>query len=72
MGLRFTSKKHVVALYDSVTDWAFGPVFRSEESAARFLDWAEQNGIENGDVSVLANPELWELWSRYCEQGGER
>ena len=28
-----------VAMYDSVTDTAFGPVFEDEGSAGEFLDW---------------------------------
>jgi hypothetical protein len=70
MALRFVVGE-VVALYDSVTDWAFGPIFHSEEAADRFLNWAEEQGVSDGDVRQLTNPQLVELWDRYTAQGGE-
>jgi hypothetical protein len=70
MGLKYTTVEHVVALYDSVTDWAFGPIFYSEDAATRFLDWAEAQGVKDGDVRQLSNEELDDLWGRYVAQGG--
>src|SRR5277367_1840408 len=45
MALSFVNDGKHVALYDTVTDWAFGPVFGSETAAKRFLDWAEDQGV---------------------------
>lgn len=67
MGLRFSSTEHKVTLFDSVTDWAFGPVFNTEEAAERFLKWAEDQGVKDGDVRALRNPELFKLWERYAQ-----
>lgn len=68
MGLRFTSAEDVVALFDSVTGWAFGPVFSTEKAAERFLRWSEKQGVKNGDVRALDTRDLWELWGRYCQE----
>ena len=68
MGLRFISQGHTVAMYDSVTDWAFGPVFSTEEAAQKFLEWAEGEGVKDGDVRQLTNTDLSDLWERYCEE----
>ena len=38
MGVRFTDQSHV-ALYDSVTDTAFGPLFKTWTEAEDFLAW---------------------------------
>lgn len=39
MGVRTTASDPKVALYDSVNDEAFGPVFDTEEEADLFLTW---------------------------------
>lgn len=67
MGLRFTTRESKVALFDSVTDWAFGPVFNTEDAAERFLLWAENHGVPDGDVRSLTNSRLYALWESYCE-----
>lgn len=54
MGVRVTDREHV-ALYDSVSGIAFGPVFNSSFDACDFLDWVEENvGL---DVRVFAPDE---------------
>ena len=67
MGLRFISDGEHTALYDSVTDWAFGPVFTTEDAALAFLNWAENHGVPDGDVRCLSNERLAALWDSYCE-----
>lgn len=39
MGVRTTTGEQKTALYDSITDQAFGPVFDTEEEADLFLTW---------------------------------
>jgi hypothetical protein len=41
MGVRVTDEEHV-ALYDSVTDTAFGPIFDNTNDADDFLDWLKK------------------------------
>lgn len=41
MGVRITDSE-AVALYDSVTGYAFGPTFPSEEAAQDFLQFTEE------------------------------
>ena len=46
MGVRITDDTHV-ALYDSVTDAAFGILFASKADALEFLDWLQESeGID--------------------------
>lgn len=49
MGVRITDLE-AVALYDSVTETAFGPIFPSEEAAQDFLDF----------TAGRADPRLWD------------
>lgn len=72
MGLHLTGISGYTAMYDSVTDWAFGPVFTSPENAEQFLAWAESQGVRNGDVRQLSNDRLAELSDRYFASGGDR
>lgn len=55
----------VVCLVDSVTEWAFGPIFYTEAEAGRFLDYAEHCGVSDGDVRQLDNIELEKLYGEY-------
>ena len=48
MGVRITDLE-TVALYDSVSGFAFGPTFPSEEAAMDFLEYTEQE----------EDPRLW-------------
>ena len=47
------------AMYDSVTGWAFGPVFESEGDAIEFL------GFLDVDARSLAAPVLEERYDRW-------
>jgi hypothetical protein len=67
-----TNDEGTTALYDTVSEWAFGPVFTSRENADAFLDWAEIQGVKDGDVRRLPYEELSELSDRYFELGGPR
>ena len=64
MGLRLTSAEGVTAMFDSVTGWAFGPVFEHEEDAEAFMGWARtQCQIE--DLRSLSSADLFRLWEEY-------
>ena len=67
MSLRYSSREDVVCLFDSVTEWAFGPVFHSEEDAESFLEYAEALGVRDGDVRRLTNDQLTQMWDDYCK-----
>lgn len=43
MGVRLTSQEGKTALFDSVTDTAFGPVFNSKAEAEGFLGWLSES-----------------------------
>jgi hypothetical protein len=58
MSVRVTATEGKVALFDSVTNWAFGPVFDTEEDANNFLGWCERRGLE--DVRLMSEQRL--LW----------
>lgn len=62
MSIRVISNNEIAALYDSVTDWSFGPVFYShrqhdaEQRAENFLSWHKRKHGDNKplkDVVVL-------------------
>jgi hypothetical protein len=58
MAVRLTSTENVVALYDSTTGLAFGPIFDSDEDAIEFLEWLEKGereewAFERGDDMLL-------------------
>lgn len=58
---------HVAVLYDSVTGWAFGPVFHSSSQMDRFLLFVEQ---ETGDADCrrFSNAELESLWGKFNDK----
>ena len=69
MGIRLTtqnvnSDNERVALYDSVTDFAFGPVFRSAEDAKSFLNWTA--GGE--DIRNWSDRRLETAWGEWKEK----
>ena len=67
MSVRITDDDSV-GLYDSVTDWAFGPVFPSAEAAGDFLDWYN----DPPDLRTLSDAQLealFALWAR--DRGSE-
>lgn len=53
-----------VAMYDSVTGWAFGPVFRSVGDAESFIEWLPEDA-RTYDVAALSR-----LHSDWVESGG--
>lgn len=67
MGLRLTTAERVVAMFDSVTGWAFGPTFDTEEKAQEFLDWCERHGFS--DLRAVPLPMIESLEKDfYAEQ----
>lgn len=56
MGVRITSDGEV-ALFDSTTGKAFGPIFGSESSADSFLEWNDEKE-ENGEAFTTDEGEL--------------
>lgn len=44
-------------LYCSTTDWAFGPLFDSEDHAMDFLEWLEKT-CGDGDARKLTDKQL--------------
>lgn len=68
MGLRYITSDDKTALYDSVTEWAFGPVFNTEHAADQFLDWLQAQGVRDGDARSLSTPDLVTLWESYCAE----
>jgi hypothetical protein len=47
MSVRTTSSDPKVALYDSVTGFAFGPVFEDDDEIYRFLAWYPEHYEED-------------------------
>lgn len=54
-----------VALYDSATGWAFGPVFGDEDEAQAFLDFLVR------DARSFSNAELEAQHKRFVDLRGE-
>jgi hypothetical protein len=66
MGLRILRDRtdDMAAMYDSVTDWAFGPVFYGPAAADRcqdFIDWLPN------DARTYSEADLEHLYSDWCE-----
>jgi hypothetical protein len=55
-----------VALYDSVSGWAFGPIFTCEEDAEAFLEFAKTK--DDRDLRRLTDNELAEIHSQFIDQ----
>jgi hypothetical protein len=84
MGTRITGIEDKVALYDSVTGTAFGPVFDDSYEAEDFLAWLELKEKKeetfkfgHDEIKFLADPrvyrdselqEVHHLWQRDSEQ----
>lgn len=67
MGVRITTQYiEKVALYDSVSGFAFGPTFASEDEAEAFLAFARDH--EKRDLRVLNDNELEALYSAWLNQ----
>lgn len=56
MGCRVTTTEGKSAMYDSVTDTAFGPVFDTEEEANAFIEWC----FKKYDDPRIMGPKLME------------
>lgn len=63
MGVRITDSE-TVALYDSVSGFAFGPTFDDEEQAQDFCDWWHTYD-DAVDLRRLTDRELEEAHSRW-------
>lgn len=53
MGQRDTESENKIALFDSVTGWAFGPTFDTAEEVESFLTFVEK---ETGDSDLRGLP----------------
>lgn len=67
MGLRLTTEDDQVAMFDSVTGWAFGPVFANAHEAAVFLDWLDVHH-DVSDARALPLARLEELYGEYLQE----
>lgn len=71
MGLRLTSQEDKCAMFDSVSGFAFGPIFNNEYEATSFLRWCEKaKAIAGGDIRHISLRVLdtWEgEWSSACD-----
>lgn len=68
MGVRFLigtydGYKDKVALIDSVTETAFGPMLEDEQEADRFLTYLTENGVR--DARELKDPQLNDALMRF-------
>lgn len=63
MSVRITSQEGRVALFDSVSGWAFGPAFNTEEEAEDFLAFA----THHHDLRLLDTRQLQELLRSWRE-----
>ena len=64
MSVRLTGEEDApVALYDSVTGWAFGPTFPSLEAAREFLDWMDGRNVS--DPRGVSPVEMHGLWEEF-------
>jgi hypothetical protein len=69
VSVRLTSAEGVVALFDSTSGWAFGPVFEDADQAEAFLKFAAD--CEERDVRLLANHELRSFYGAFLAQRRE-
>lgn len=72
MGVRTTASEKVVAIFDSVSGYAFGPTFYDEEAADSFLAFAD--GYSDKDLRAMTDAELsevYESWLKERERLGE-
>lgn len=63
MGIRITSTESKTAIYDSVSGFAFGPVFDSDLEAEEFIEFAEKR--LNKDLRTATDRELEEVYSAF-------
>ncbi len=68
MGVRTTDGEGKVALFDSVSGFAFGPVFDTYEEAISFRDWVEER--TGDDIRAASDRDLqqhYQVWSEPTE-----
>jgi hypothetical protein len=70
MGCRILSSP-AACLYDSVTDWCFGPIFDTEEDAEDFLEFLRTSGISK-DPRIMSDQELSTHYSIFYRNKNER
>ena len=69
MSVRTTTRESKVALFDSVTGWAFGPTFDTADEADDFLEWfGHAEGWAADDPRDLRDPVLARAHSRWAKQ----
>lgn len=66
MGIRLSSIEGKVALFDSVSGFAFGPIFDKEGEASDFLDFAEAR--LNKDLRMATDQELEEVYASFLKE----
>jgi hypothetical protein len=66
MGIRTTESDPRVALYDSVSGFAFGPTFDTGEEAERFLRWYRNSYLD--DLRTLTHKELAMYFIEWSEK----
>jgi hypothetical protein len=67
MGVRITSIEGKVALYDSVSMTAFGPVFDDDMDAEDFLGYVEKH-TNGADLRALPHERIEELHSAWQDE----
>lgn len=60
----YDSIAHRVALVDSVTETAFGPLFDDEDDAADFLDWLPRDAREYDAGELARLHSRWHLFGK--------
>ena len=68
MGVRITDSE-TVALYDSTTATAFGPLFSSEDEAQEFLDWLKEKAEKNNIFTYDGKDAIFESDPRTYTDG---
>lgn len=69
MGVRVTTRDtDKVAIFDSVTETAFGPLFPNVEAADDFLAWLQRE--DGRDARQLTSQELESIWNRWWDVRG--
>ena len=68
MGLRLTSMEQKVALFDSTSGFAFGPVFDTELEAEAFVEFAEKR--LNRDLRTVTDREFEEVYAAFLIASG--
>jgi type II secretory pathway component PulL len=61
MSIMLTDAKHV-AIYDSVTDRASGPVFTDEDLANDYLAWLDAKGLDFRRIDNNVHDALYASW----------